>query len=269
MSKTIGLDHRRSFLAGAALFLTLGVAPAQAGSAEVPAVAAAADLNAALPDIAALFTKNTGKSVNLIFGSSGAFTQQILNGAPFEVFLSADESYVEKLSGAGKTDGVGELYAVGRIGLFLPKDTTISASGDLRGLAPAIRDGRLTKFAIANPDHAPYGRAAKEALTKAGLWEAIQPHLVLGENVAQATQFATSGSTQGGIIPLALALTPQVRSAGSFALIPADMHGPLRQRAVVLKGAGSTARAFFAFLQTPPARAILKRYGFVLPAEKD
>jgi molybdate transport system substrate-binding protein len=267
MPKTMGLDHRRSFLAGVAL-LTLGLAPAKAVGADVPAIAAAADLNAALPEIAALFTKQTGKSVNLIFGSSGAFTQQILNGAPFEVFLSADESYVDKLAAAGKTEGAGELYATGRIGLFLPRGSTIAANGDLHGLGPAIRDGRLTKFAIANPDHAPYGRAAKEALTKAGLWDAIQPHLVLGENVAQATQFATAGSTQGGIIPLSLALTAQVRSAGSFSLIPADMHRPLRQRAAVLKGASATARAFFAFLQTPPARDIFKRYGFVPPTEK-
>ena len=267
MPKKINAGQRRLFLAGAVL-LALGAAPLRAVSAEIPTIAAAADLNAALPEVAALFTKQNGKSVSLIFGSSGAFTQQILNGAPFEVFLSADESYVEKLDTAGKTDGPGELYATGRIGLFLPKGSTIAASGDLRGLAVAVRDGKLIKFAIANPDHAPYGRAAKEALTKAGIWDAIQPRLVLGENVAQATQFATSGSTEGGIIPLSLALTPKVKAAGSFWLIPADMHGPLRQRAVVLKGAGATARAFFAFLQTGPARGILKRYGFVLPNEK-
>jgi molybdate transport system substrate-binding protein len=248
--------------------MVLAVAPAEALAAEVPSIAAAADLNAALPEIASLFTKKTGKSVSLVFGSSGAFTQQILNGAPFEVFMSADESYVEKLAAAGKTEGAGELYATGRVGLFLPKGSTIKASADLSGLAAAIKDGRLIKFAIANPDHAPYGRAAKEALVKAGVWDAIQPLLVLGENVAQATQFAISGSTQGGIIPLSLALTPQVQAAGSFSLIPADMHGPLRQRDVVLKGAGETARAFYAFLQTPPARAIFKRYGFVLPTEQ-
>jgi molybdate transport system substrate-binding protein len=267
MLKSVSFSHRRAFLAGAAL-LTLGMAVGRAVGAEIPTIAAAADLNAALPEIAALFTQQTGKSVNLIFGSSGAFTQQILNGAPFEVFLSADESYIDKLAAAGKLEDAGKLYATGRIGLFLPKGSTIQANGDLRGLGPAIRDGRLTKFAIANPDHAPYGRAAKEALTKAGLWDAIAPRLVLGENVAQATQFAISGSTQGGIIPLSLALTPAVQAAGAFALIPEDMHGPLRQRAAVLKDAGPTAHAFFAFLQTSAARAIFKRYGFALPTEK-
>jgi len=128
-----------------------------------------------------------------------------------------------------------------------------------------LRDGRLSKFAIANPEHAPYGRAAQEALERAGLWDAIKPKLVLGENVSQATQFATTGSAQGGIIPLSLALTPQVKAAGTFALIPEDWHKPLRQRAVLVKGAGKTARAFYAFLQGPEARAVLKRYGFAVP----
>jgi len=246
----------------AVLLLAAGLSVPAA--ADEPPVAAAADLNAALPEVAAQFTKDTGKTVKLTFGSSGNFAQQILNGAPFEVYLSADEAYVEKLAAAGKTDGAGALYATGRIGLFLPTGSPINA-GDLRGLAAAVRDGRLQKFAIANPEHAPYGRAAQQALTHAGVWAAVQPRLVLGDNVAQATQFATAGSAQGGIIPLSLALTPQVRAAGIFTLIPADWHRPLRQRAVVIRGAGETARAFYAYLQTPPVRAIFKRYGFVVP----
>ncbi len=242
----------------------LGASPV---AVKEPTIAAAADLNAALPEVAALFERATGKRVKLTFGSSGNFAQQIQNGAPFEVFLSADEGYIQKLAAAGKTEGDGALYATGRIGLFLPKGSSIKGDGELRDLAVAVKDGRLLKFAIANPEHAPYGRAAMEALQHAGLWEAIQPKLVMGENVAQATQFATSGSAQGGIIPLSLALTQQVKDAGTFLLIPADWHKPLRQRAVVLKGAGDTGRAFYDFLQTPPARAVLKRYGFVLPGE--
>ena len=210
---------------------------------DAPVVAAAADLNAALPEVARLFTQKTGQAVRLTFGSSGSFTQQIENGAPFQVFLCADEAYVQRLSAAGKTDGQGALYATGRIGLFLPKGSRIRADAALRDLGAAARDGRLQKFAIANPEHAPYGRAAQEALTSLRVWTAIQPKLVLGENVAQATQFATSGSAQGGIIPLSLALTPQVKSAGAFTLIDAARHKPLRQRAVVLKGASATARA--------------------------
>lgn len=241
-------------------------AGAAEGAADPPPIAAAADLNAALPEVASLFRAATGKTVNLTFGSSGNFAHQILNGAPFELYLSADEGYVFTLSKAGKTEGDGVLYAIGRIGLFQPKGSKIEADEQLRDLGAALRDGRLQKFAIANPEHAPYGRAAREALQKAGLWATIEPHLVLGENVAQATQFATSGSAQGGIIPLSLAKTPQVQAAGTFVLIPADWHQPLRQRAVLLQGAGATARAFFEFLQGKEARAVFERYGFVVPA---
>ena len=261
----IDIIARRALLA-IAIVLCVGAMSTRALAAAGPVIAAAADLDAVLPGIAALFAKQTGNSVRLTFGSSGDFAQQILNGAPFEVYLSADEGYVKKLSAAGKTDGAGALYAIGRIGLFLPSGSAIKNEGDLRDLAAAVRDGRLQRFAIANPEHAPYGRAAREALIHAGLWDAIRPKLVLGENVAQATQFALSGSAQGGIIPLSLALTPKVRAAGTFSLISADWYNPLHQRAVVIKGAGETARAFFAFLQTAPARAIFRRYGFILPS---
>ena len=246
-----------------ALLAALLIMAFSAMAAEEPAIAAAADLNAAMPELVAQFTRVSGKSVKVTYGSSGNFAQQIQNGAPFEVFLSADEAYVSKLDAAGKTDGKGALYATGRIGLFEPSDSPIKA--DFADLGAALQDGRLQKFAIANPEHAPYGRAAQEALTHAGLWDAIRSHLVLGENVGQATQFATSGSAQGGIIPLSLALTPQVKAAGTFALIPADWHKPLRQRVVLVKGAGETARAFYAFLQTAEARTVLTRYGFILP----
>lgn len=249
-----------------ALFVAALLAPLAARAQDVPPVAAASDLQAALPEVATAFQTATGKSVKLTFGSSGNITQQIENGAPFEVFLSADEAYVRRLLAAGRTMDGGALYAVGRIGLFVPKGSPVKADGALRDLGAAVRDGRVRKFAIANPEHAPYGRAAREALQRAGLWEAIEPKLVLGENVSQATQFAASGSAEGGIIPLSLALTPQVKAAGTFVLLPADWHAPLRQRAVLIKGAGPTARAFHAFLRGPQARAILARHGFTLPA---
>jgi molybdate transport system substrate-binding protein len=135
-------------------------------------------------------------------------------------------------------------------------------------LRAALSDGRVRRFAIANPEHAPYGRAAREALQHAGLWDAVRPRLVLGENAAQATQFATSGDAQGGIIPLSLARAPAVSALGSFALIPAQAHRPLRQRMVLIKGAGETARAFYGFLQQPGTREIFRRYGFMLPGEE-
>ncbi len=257
---------RRAAIAGLLAATAAGL-PASAREDDAPVVAAASDLSAALPEVAKLFTRQTGKSVRLTFGSSGAFTQQIQNGAPYQVFLSADEAYVQTLAKAGKTQGDGALYATGRIGLFIPRTAKISVDADLRGLAAALRHGRVERFAIANPGHAPYGRAAREALQSYGLWATIRPRLVLGENVSQATQFAVSGSAQGGIIPLSLALTPPVKSAGAFVLIPAHRHKPLRQRAVLLKGAGETAGAFYLFLQSPAGRAVLKRHGFVLPGQ--
>lgn len=240
-------------------------APALARAQDAPPIAAASDLQAALPEVASAFQKATGQSVRLTFGSSGNFAQQIENGAPFQVFLSADESYVRTLQAAGRTDGPGALYAIGRIGLFTPRGSPVKADAGLKDLAAAVRDGRLQRFAIANPAHAPYGRAAREVLQTAGIWAAIEPRLVLGENVSQATQFATSGSAEAGLIPLSLGLTSQVKAAGTFVLVPAAWHKPLRQRAVVLKGAGLTARAFYAFLQGREGRAILVRYGFTLP----
>jgi molybdate transport system substrate-binding protein len=248
------------------LALALTSASCARADGGVPVVAAAADLNAALPEVVTAFTQETGRRVDVVFGSSGKLTQQILNGAPFEAFLSADESYVERLRAAGRTDGEGALYAIGHIGIFVPAGSPLLADSSLRDLDAAIGDGRLVKFAIANPEHAPYGRAAREALTHAGLWVRIQPSLVLGENVAQATQFATSGSAQGGIIPLSLARSDAVRNAGSFALIPQEWHRPLRQRAVLIDGAGETARAFYEFLHSERARAILGRFGFECPA---
>lgn len=251
-------------LLATAVFALAGQAPARAAEAP-PVIAAAADLQAALPEVAEKFEARSHQRVKLVFGSSGAFTQQIMAGAPFQAFFSADEGYVEKLRAAGRTEGSGVLYAVGRIGLFVPTGSPLKLDPTLNDLAAAARDGRLSKFAIANPEHAPYGRAAREALQHAGAWEAVQGRLVLGENVSQATQFATSGSAQGGLIPQSLAVTPQVKAEGRFVLIPADWHAPLRQRAALMRGAGPTARAFLAFVQSAEGRAILSRYGFSLP----
>jgi molybdate transport system substrate-binding protein len=245
-----------------ATVLAILLAP-PARAQDAPTIAAASDLAAALPEIAKAFKAKTGAEVRLTFGSSGAFTQQILNGAPYEVFLSADEAYVERLREAGKTQGPGALYGVGRIGLFVPKGSPLKA--DLKDIAAAARDGRLRRFAIANPTHAPYGRAAREALQQLGVWTDVEPKLVLGETASQATQFATSGGAEGGIIPLSLSMTPQVKAAGAFVLIPAGWHGPLRQRAASLKGAGPTALAFYNFLLSPEARKIFARYGFSAP----
>ena len=244
-------------------FSTAGQAHAQ----DRPVIAAASDLKFALDDIAVAFEKSTGKSVRVTYGSSGNFFRQIAQGAPFEVFMSADEDFVFKLADQGLTLDRGAMYATGRIVLFTPQGSPVRADANFADLRLALVDGRLVKFAIANPDHAPYGRAAMEALKSAGLWSAIEPKLVLGENVSQAAQFAVSGSTQGGIFALSLALAPSLRDAGSFVPIAETLHRPLRQRMVLTRKAGETARDFFSFAQGPVARAIFKRYGFLLPGE--
>ena len=233
----------------------------------VPTVAAASDLKFALEAVAAQFQQQTGQSVRLVFGSSGNFKTQILQGAPFHLFLSADERFVFELADAGKTEDRGRAYALGRIGILVPPGSPLKADGELQDLAAALKDGRLRKFAIANPQHAPYGTRAQEALQHAGLWSAIQPRLVYGENVSQAAQFAVSGSTQGGIVAQSLALAPEVVKTGRFALIPQAWHQPLRQRMVLVKGAPPAARAFYDHLSTPTAQAILVRYGFAMPKD--
>ncbi|MFA6313910.1 MAG: molybdate ABC transporter substrate-binding protein [Sterolibacterium sp.] len=256
----------RRFVAG--LMLTLSMTAA--GAEETPIIAAAADLKFALAEIAAHFRQDTGREVKLVFGSSGNFKTQIENGAPFEMFLSADENYVFQLADKRLTGDRGVLYAIGRVVLFAPLGSSLKVDGELKDLKAALADGRIKRFAIANPEHAPYGRAARAALQHAGLWEAAEPRLVLGENASQATQFAASGSSQGGIIPLSLSRAPEIAKLGSFAPIPADWHAtePLRQRMALTTKAGETAATFYRYVQEPAAREVFIRFGFVLPNER-
>lgn len=253
------------FSLGAGASALLVGAPAQAQP--VATVAAASDLKFALEEAAAQFERSTGQTLRLVFGSSGNFKTQILQGAPFHLFLSADEDFVFELADAGRTEDRGRAYAVGRIGLLVPHGSPLKADGELKDLAAALQDGRLKRLAIANPEHAPYGARAREALQHRGLWEALQGKLVLGENISQAAQFATSGSVQAGIVAQSLALAPAVAGRGRFALIPDAWHQPLKQRMVVVKGAPPAAQAFYDYLGTPAAQAVLKRYGFALPME--
>lgn len=234
---------------------------------DVPALAAASDLKFALDETAARFRAATGRDVKLVFGSSGNFYRQIQQGAPFELFLSADEGLVFKLAESGKAEDRGRLYSTGRLVLFARQGSALKLDAQLGGFKAAVASGAIRRFAIANPEHAPYGRAAEQTLRKLGLWDALRGRLVLGENVSQAAQFATSGSAEGGIFAYSLALSPQIAALGSYVLVPDNLHEPLRQRAVLMKGAGATARAFYDYLEQPAARAVFKRYGFVLPGE--
>ncbi|MFN6977093.1 MAG: molybdate ABC transporter substrate-binding protein [Gemmobacter sp.] len=244
--------------------LTLAASPVLAQD-NAPVVAAASDLQFAVEEIAAAFKAETGKDVRLSMGSTGNFARQIREGAPFQIFMAADEQFIFDLHRDGFAPTEGDLYALGRIVVKVPPRSSLAADGSLESLRKALAEGRITRFAIANPDHAPYGKRAREALQHAGLWEDIQPFLVLGENVSQAAQFALSGNAEGGIIALSLALAPQLRDLGTADLIPEDFHEPLRQRMVLLNGAGEVAQAFYAYMNAPAARAIMERYGFLLP----
>ena len=251
------------------VYLALAFVAAVSGAhaASAPLVAAASDLRFALDTIAAQHERETGQAVRIVYGSSGNFRRQIAEGAPFELFLSADEAYVLALAKEGRTADDGVLYATGRIALVVPAGSPLAVDGELRDLAAAVKDGRVRKFALANPEHAPYGRAAQEALTTVGAWDGLQGRLVFGENVAQAAQFATSGSAQGGIVALSLALAPDALGTARYVAIPERLHRPLRQRMVLTKRAGAAARAFYDYLQRPAARAVLARYGFTLPGD--
>lgn len=245
--------------------LLLAWAPAMA---ERPIIAAASDLQFALQDVAEQFRAETGKTVRLNFGSSGNFRRQIAQGAPFQLYLSADEYYVEALHREGHTKDAGSLYAIGRIVIIAgPDDPAGIVDGSLDKLRERLEAGEIRRFAIANPEHAPYGVAAMQALQAAGLWEQIKPHLIYGENVSQAARYALSGETQGGIVAYSLALAPSIDRRSSYALIPEALHNPLRQRMTLVRGAGDTARAFYDYLQQDAARETLARYGFVVPDE--
>jgi molybdate transport system substrate-binding protein len=264
------LSRRRGAL-GAILPCAVAIAvlaaerPGAAPAEPPPVVAAAADLGGALREIAARFEREHGARVELVFGSSGTLARQIHDGAPFQIFLSADEALIEELAHAKLTKDRGTRYGVGRVVLFAPHGSPLVPSRGLPALRALIAEGRMTRFAIANPEHAPYGRAAEAALRAHGLWDAVRPHLVLGENAAQAAQFATTGNAVGGILAYSLALTDALKARGTFALIQERDHPPLAQRMVLLRRAGAVATRFYTFLQEPAARTVLERYGFVVP----
>lgn len=252
-----------------ACLLAFGVsAPHAARTADLPVVAAAANLQFALEEIAAAFAAASGQQLRLSMGSSGNLSRQIRQAAPYQLFLAADEDYVLALARDGFTRDQGVIYATGRIVIIVPHGSPLDPDPMLDGLQTALAAGQLGKFAIANPEHAPFGRRAREALQHKGIWQAIQPHLVYGENVSQAASFATSPNAHGGIIALSLALAPQVAARGRHALIPQQFHTPLNQRMVLLRDAGSVAREFYDYVQSAPARAILSAHGFGVPAAR-
>jgi molybdate transport system substrate-binding protein len=231
-------------------------------------VAAAADMSAALPQLVDTYTKKTGQAVKLSFGSSGNLTNQIRNGAPFDVFFSADEQYPQQL--ISEELAVQETlyrYAVGRLVLWVPNDSPL----DLTKLGiKALLDPSVKKLSIANPTTAPYGRAADAALHHYGIYDRVSSRLVLGENVSQAAQFVESGNAQAGLIALSHALAPALKLKGRYWTLPLDAYPTLNQAAVVLSRSKQqpAARKFLEFVRSTEATSLLTSYGFSLPEEK-
>jgi len=255
----------KSFVAGALAIIgaIAGPAPALALGEDL-AVAAASDLNFAFKELVAGYEKTTGRHVKLSLGSSGNFYSQIQNGAPFDLYFSADVRYPQKLEESGHAvPGTLYKYAVGRIVLWAPKGSAVDVQ---KGLA-ALLDPAVKKIAIANPKHAPYGRAAVAAMEHVKVYECVKDKLVLGENISQAAQFVESGASDVGIVALSLALAPAMKDAGSYWEIPADAHSPLAQGAVILKASKNqeAARMFLDFVKGSQGQEIMKRYGFILP----
>ena len=236
-----------------------GVAQAAGG----PLVAAAASLRFALEEIVDRYAAVAGSSVRLVFGSSGALVQQIENGAPYALFLSADSEYIERLVAGGYTEGKGLTYGQGALVLFTRLGLLSTSGEGLASLARAASTGQIERLVIANPEYAPYGRAARAALRHAGLWTQIQPLLVVGANAGQAAHFALEGAVDAALLPLTLAKIPALTKAGNYVVLPAASHPgvSLHQQMVVLRGASDIARNFFVYLQSAEVQAIFSRHG--------
>jgi molybdate transport system substrate-binding protein len=228
-------------------------------------IAAAADLQFAMQDIADRFQKETGRTVKLIFGSSGNFFQQLQNGAPFDIFFSANLDYAKKLEAAGLTEpGSYYQYAKGKIVIWVPKESKIDVSSGLQVLLnPSIK-----QIAIANPQHAPYGQAAVAAMQKEHIYDKIQDKLVLGENISQTASFVVSGSADIGIVALSLAISPNMKDRGRYAEIPSDEYPPIEQACVILRSSKNkeAAKQFLSFFKRPAIGDVLRGYGFDVPS---
>ena len=244
------------------LLAAVGPAGAQTGAPGVGVtVFAASDLAFAFQELVPRFEKALGVKVTLVLGSSGNFARQVEHGAPADAFFSADEQFVDRLVARGLVIRESRaLYGQGRIVLATPRVADLRLR-DLRQLL----DPKVRRVAIANPVHAPYGRAAEEALRRAGVWEAVKPKLVYAENIRQALQYLQTGSVDAGIVALSIARVPEI----DWAPIDPALHGPLNQAAGVVRASArpELALAFIQFVNGPEGRPIMKRYGFLLPGE--
>jgi molybdate transport system substrate-binding protein len=257
--------HAASVAVALAALLVSGCSkrPAAAAGTAAVKVAAASDLTYAFDELSRSFAAKTGQEIVFTFGSSGQLARQLAEGAPFDLFAAASVGFVEDVVEAGACDGTTtKLYGQGQLVLWAPEGGAVTPTTTLRDLT----DPRFVKIAIANPEHAPYGKAAKEALVAAGVWDALAPKLVYGENIKQTMQFAESGNAEVAIVALSLALGSK---HGVHAPVDPSLHRPLEQ-ALVVCGHGENAagaRAFAAYVSSAEGRALMNHFGFVLPGE--
>jgi molybdate transport system substrate-binding protein len=224
-------------------------------------VAAAADLQFAMQDIAARFQKETGRTVKIIYGSSGNFFQQVQNGAPFDMFFSANLDYAKKLEAAGLTEpGSFYQYAKGKIVIWVRNESKL----DLRSGLQVLLDPSVKKIAVANPLHAPYGQAAVAAMQKENIYDKVKDKFVLGENISETASFVVSGSADAGIVALSLALSPNMKDKGRYAEVPGDDYPPIEQACVVIRRSKSkdTAQQFLSLVKTAAIADVFRSYGF-------
>ncbi len=251
-----------------ASLLLIGVISFGVAHAEEITVAAAADLNYALKDLAGQFESKTGNKVTLSFGASGNLYSQIQSGAPFDLFFSADEDYPKKLAGAALADASSlRIYAFGHLVLWVPNQSPLDPEKLQMEL---LTQPAVTRVAIANPQHAPYGRAAMAAIEHYGLKSKVEGKLVFGENISQTAQFVQSGNAQAGLIALSLAKSPAMQTAGRFWMLPSGSYPELKQAVVIVSTSQhkKTAQAFLDFVLSPEGSAVLQKYGLTPPTKQ-
>jgi molybdate transport system substrate-binding protein len=262
----------RGTLLIAALLVVVGVtacgtqpATDQSVSSALIVVAAASDLQAVFPELRSRFERETGIGVRVSFGSSGNFFAQIQNGAPYDLFLSADVDYPRRLGDSGHAEEESlYLYATGKLVLWTRKDSGIDIQ---RGLA-VLNDARVRRIAIANPEYAPYGRAAVAALRSEQLYEALREKIVMGENLAQTAQLADSGNADVAVLGSAIAISPTLGASGTYVEIPAATYAPIEQAAIVVSASRNkdAARRFLEYIKSPDAKVLFEKYGFMVPS---
>jgi molybdate transport system substrate-binding protein len=246
----------------AGVILVIGMSRGISNGQEIT-VGAAADLRFVMEDIAGRFQKETGIIVKFVYGSSGNLFQQVQNGAPFDMFFSANLDYPRKLDTAGLTEpGTFYQYAIGKIVIWVPNDSKLDVNSGLQSLLnPAIK-----KIAIANPQHAPYGQAAVAAMKKENVYEKVADKFVLGENISETASFVVSRSADVGIVALSLALSPNMKNKGRYTEIPEGDYPPIRQACVILKSSQhkDAAKSFLNFMKIPTVTVLFRTYGFAV-----